>query len=131
MALLCFWKIPVSENFLHRRGISRFSVRKFPSHCGEFSLDEFVSLKSKMYALKDGDDSKNKLKGISKSQLKNIKFEEYKNCLDGKKDQEECENHILRSVNHEMYLQEMKKATLSSFDEKRCFIIETESKPWN
>ena len=39
-------------------------------------IDEFVCLRSKMYAFKCGDDSKNKLKGISKSQSKNIKFEE-------------------------------------------------------
>ena len=40
-------------------------------------IDEFVCLRSKMYAFKCGDDSKNKLKGISRSQSKHIKFEEY------------------------------------------------------
>ena len=44
---------------------------------------EFVCLRSKMYAFKCGDDSKNRLKGISKAQSKNIKFEQYKICLDG------------------------------------------------
>ena len=39
-------------------------------------IDEFVCLRSKMYAFKCGDDSKSKLKGISKSQSKKIKFEE-------------------------------------------------------
>ena len=39
-------------------------------------IDEFVCLRSMMYAFKCGYDSKNKLKGISKSQSKNIKFEE-------------------------------------------------------
>ena len=39
-------------------------------------IDKFVCLRSKMYAFKCGDDNKNKLKGISKSQWKNIKFEE-------------------------------------------------------
>ena len=39
-------------------------------------IDEFVCLRSKMYAFKCGSDNKNKLKGISKSQSKNIKFEE-------------------------------------------------------
>ena len=34
-----------------------------------------------MYAFKCGDHSKNKLKGISKSYSKHIKFEEYKKCL--------------------------------------------------
>ena len=36
-----------------------------------------------MYAFKCGGDGKSKLKGISKSQSKNFKFEEYKKCLDG------------------------------------------------
>ena len=36
-----------------------------------------------MYAFKCGDDSKKKVKGISKSQSKHIKFEEYKKCLFG------------------------------------------------
>ena len=41
-------------------------------------IHEFIGLTSKMYALKNGDDSKNKLKCISKSYSKNFKFEEYK-----------------------------------------------------
>ena len=75
--------------------------------------------------------NKKKSKGISKSQSKHIKFEEYKNCLDGKDYQKECDNYILPSVNHEMYLQEVKKSTLSIFGDKRCYINETESVPWN
>ena len=39
-------------------------------------IDEFICLRSKMYAFKCGNDSKNKLKAISKSQSKNIQFEE-------------------------------------------------------
>ena len=39
-------------------------------------IDEFVCLRSKMYAFKCGDDSKNKLKSISKSQSKILKFGE-------------------------------------------------------
>ena len=84
-----------------------------------------------MYAVKCGDDSKNKLKGISKSQPKHIKFEEFKKCLDGEEYQRECNNYIIRSINHEMQLQEVKKSKLSIFDDKRCYIINTECKPWN
>ena len=65
-------------------------------------IDEFICLRSICYAFKFGDDSKNKLKGISKSQSKNIKFEEHYNCLFGRKYQQECENYIIRSINHEM-----------------------------
>ena len=48
-------------------------------------IDEFICLRSKCYAFKCGDYSKNKLKGISKSQSKNIEFEEYYNCFFWKK----------------------------------------------
>ena len=61
-----------------------------------------------MYAFKGGDDSKNKLKCFSKNRSKNVKFEQYKNCLDGMEYQKECSNYILRSINHEMHLQEIK-----------------------
>ena len=89
--------------------------------------DEFICLRSKMYAFRCGDDSKNKLKGVSKSQSKNIKFEEYYNCLFVGKYQQECDNYIIRSINHEMYLQRVKKSTLSQFDDKRCYINNIES----
>ena len=94
-------------------------------------IDEFVALRSKCYAFKCGNDSMNKLKGISKSQSKNIKFEEYYNCLFGRDYQKECDNYILRSINHDMVLQKVKKSTRSIFDDKRCYINNIKSKPWN
>ena len=94
-------------------------------------IDKFFCLRTKIYAFKCGDDSKNKLKCISKSQSKHIKFKEYKKCLDGEEYQRECNNYIIRSINHEMHLQEVKKSTLSFFDDKRCYINNFESKPWN
>ena len=72
-----------------------------------------------------------KIKDISKSQSKHIKFEDYYNCLFGGEHQKECDNYIIRSLNHEMYLQKVEKSTLSLFDDKRCYINETESIPWN
>ena len=76
-------------------------------------IDEFIALRSKMYAFKCKDkiEDKNKLKGISKSQSKNIKFEEYKICLDGEELENECINCILKSINHDMYMQGIKKTT--------------------
>ena len=93
-------------------------------------IDKFVCLRSKMYAFKCGDDSKNKLQGVSKSQSKKIKIEEHKNCLDVKKYQKECIKYNLGSVNHEMHPRELKKSTLSIFDDKRCYINNIESEPW-
>ena len=86
--------------------------------------------RSEMYSFKCGDDSQNNLKGFSKSQSKHIKFEEFKSCLAGEEFQEECDNYIIRSINHEMLLQQIKKSTLSIIDDKRCYQNETESKPW-
>ena len=96
-------------------------------------IDEFVCLRSNAYSFKckDKDENKNKIKGISKSQSKHIKFEEFYNCLFGGEYQRECNNYIIRSINHEMVLQEIKKTTLSIFDDKRCYINNIESRPWN
>ena len=44
----------------------------------KFWIDEFIVLRNKFYAFRCGDDSGNKLKVISKSQSKIIKFEENK-----------------------------------------------------
>ena len=83
-------------------------------------IDEVVCLRSQMYSFKCGNDDKNKLKCISESQSKHIKFEEYYNCLFGGEYQKECDNYIIRSINHEMYLQHITKSTISIFDDKRC-----------
>ena len=61
-----------------------------------------------MSAFKCGGESKNILNGISKSQSKTIKFEEYYICLFGGKYQQERDNYIIRSINHEMYLHRVK-----------------------
>ena len=95
-------------------------------------IDEFIALRSKMYVFKceDREEDKSKLKGISKSQSKNIKFEEYKICLEGEELENECVNYILKSSNHDMYMQGIKKTALSIFDDKRCYINNIESIPW-
>ena len=96
-------------------------------------IDEFVCLRSKAYSFKckNNDENKNKSQGCSKSQSKHLKFEEYYNCLFDREYQKECNNYIIRSINHEMILQEVKKSTLSKFDDERCYINNIESKPWN
>ena len=116
-------------------------MRKFKKTIGKFEIethkniwiDEFVCLRSKVYSFKSKDniESKNKIKGISKSQSKHFEFQEYEKCLDGEEYQRECNNYILRSINCEMHLQEIKKSTVSIFDDKRCYINEAKSKPWN
>ena len=93
-------------NYLVRKKvISKFKLQTPKS----LWSDDFVCLRSELYSFKCGDDSKSKMKGVSKSQSKHIKFEEYKKCLDGEKHQEESDNYIIRSINLEMYLRKVKK----------------------
>ena len=61
------------------------------------------------------------MKGISKSDSKNIKFDEYKKCLNAEEYQKEHDNYVTRSVIHELYLQLVQKSTLSLFVDKRCY----------
>ena len=89
-----------------------------------------MRLKVYSFKCKDIIERKNKIKVISKSQSRPIKFEDFKKCLDGEEYQRECNAFILSSINHEMHLQEIKKSTLSLFDDKRCCTNETESIPW-
>ena len=64
--------------------IMNYSGTKTKKTIGKFKIetpkntwiDEFICLRRKMYAFKGGNDSKNKLKGTSKSQSKNNKIEE-------------------------------------------------------
>ena len=109
-------------------------IGKFKNECPKNTwIDEFFCLRSKAYLFrcKYKHENKNKIKRISKSQSKHIKFEENYNCLFGGEYQKECDNYIIRSLSHEMVLQKVKKSTLSIFDDKRCYINETESMPWN
>ena len=109
-------------------------VGKFKNECPRnIWIEELACLRSRAYSFKckNNDENKNKIKGISKSQSKHIKFEEFYNCLFGREYQKECDNYIIRSLSHEMVLQKLRKSTLSIFDDKRCYINETESIPWN
>ena len=80
-------------------------------------IDEFVCLRSKAYSFKcnDNNENKDKIEGISKSQSKHIEIEEYGKGLDREECQRECKNYILRSINHEMHLQEIKKINIIYF----------------
>ena len=94
------------------------------------SIVEFIALRSKAYSFRCNDKNTNFIKGISRSPSKNIKFEEFFRCLFGRQYQKECDNFLNRSLNHEMYLQEVKKSKVSSIDDKLHFESNMESKPW-
>ena len=70
----------------------------------KFWIDEFECLRSKNCSFRCNSENKNKTKGISNFYFKIIEIE-FKNCLDGEKSQEKCENYILKANDPEMYLQ--------------------------
>ena len=71
-----------------------------------------------------------KLKGISKAAVKNITYEEYEDCLlNGTRS--EHTNYSIRSVKHDIYLQQVNKNSLNSMDDKRCYHNAIESEPWS
>ena len=94
-------------------------------------IDEFVVLGNKAFSFKCFDLNTNSLKGISTFQSKNIEFDEYCNCLFGGEYQKKCDICSFPSVNHELYLQLVKKSTLPPFDDKQCYENNIKSKPWN
>ena len=71
------------------------------------------------------------MKGVFKSQWKHFKFEVYKKCPDANDYKLKCDNFIIRSMNHEMYLQRLFKSTLSPFDDKCCYEDKIEINHWN
>ena len=98
-------------NDKNRKVIGKFKIET-PKN---FWIDECICLRSKVYSFKCGDDIKIKLKRFSISQSKHIKFEDYKKCLNGEEYQRECKNYIVKSIDHETYLQQLKKLFIICF----------------
>ena len=93
-------------------------------------VDKFACLRSECYAYTtelDGND--NKLKGICVGYKKEISFDQYYKCLKNEAYDKHCEQFCIRSHDHEMYLQQKTKKSLSPSDDKRECINETKSRP--
>lgn len=96
-------------------------------------IREFVGLRSKMYSIRpdnideiDEDGKKigemKKAKGVKKYVLdKEIKFDDYKKCLEILKDIKR-EQTTFRSKLHKMYTIKQEKVALSPFDDKRHIV---------
>ena len=93
-------------------------------------IDEFVSLSCKAYSFKCIDKNTNNLKGKPKSQSKKNSFVEFYKCLFGGEYQKKCDKYIIRSLNHEMYLQQVKRIRTFLLDGKPCYEDTYKSKPW-
>lgn len=86
---------------------------------GQFLINEFVGLRSKMYAINVENDSDiKKAKGVLKHLVQSYTVDLYKNILFNKEEHYDVQTKI-RSYNHKVYTEKVKKLALSSGDNKR------------
>ena len=94
-------------------------------------IDEFVCLRSKCYAyMAQLDGYEKKFKRIVKGYKKKISFDQYYKCLMNQSYNKTSEQFCIRSHDHNMYLQQITKKSLSPFDDKRKYINNIQSIPW-
>ena len=91
---------------------------------GVKQIEEFVGLRSKLYAYKmaeDGSEEK-KCKGVKKTVIKKeITFDNYKECLFSGEKQWRGMN-VFRSRGHDIYTERVNKVSLSADDDKRIIM---------
>ena len=83
---------------------------------------EFVGLRSKMYSFTiAGGGRKNRAAGVKKAIAVGIRHQDYKETLRST-ERMSANQAYMRSKNHDMYIINMDKATLSPYDDKRYLL---------
>ena len=77
-----------------------------------FWTHDFICLRSKTFSFKCGNYTEKKLKSNSKSQPKRVHFEESYSGVFGVNYQKDCDNLIIKSVNHDTYFQKIREVAL-------------------
>ena len=104
-------------------GINKKVLGMFKDEAAGENIKEFVGLRAKLYSYKmeEGEENK-KCKGIKKAVVaKSIRHENYKTCLETGKEQLRRQT-IIRSYEHNLYLEEVNKIALSAADDKRYLL---------
>ena len=119
-----------SDHFLHDDSNKRVPGL-FKDECNVRPIKEFVGLRSKMYCLSvQGEEDVKVAKGVKKSVINNdLKFSNYMECLI----EEETMEHsfrCIRSNQHRVHTLDLKKKTLSGFDDKRFLLNMIDSVPY-
>ncbi|XP_072395547.1 uncharacterized protein [Diabrotica undecimpunctata] len=95
-------------------------------------MTHFIGLRSKMYTIKtlNQDQEIKKAKGIKKSALKELTYEDYYKSLFKKTIVEVSQNSIV-SKKHDVYTITQRKVALSPYDDKRMVnFLSTDTLPW-
>ena len=93
-------------------------IGKFKDEASGGIITEFIGLRSKMYYIKDNEQSFKTAKGIKKNIKNKIKHENYKDVLFNNKQIMHTIKSI-RSQNHQLGSYELNKISLSCFDDKK------------
>ena len=102
---------------------NRKKLGKFKDEVKGEIIEEFVGLRPKMYSFKImGGKQKKTSKGVKKKVVASIQHQSYKDCLLNSTIMYSTMNQI-RSYNHSVYSIEMRKISLSPFDDKR-YVLE-------
>ena len=104
-------------------GINKKVLGMFKDEVAGKNIKEFVGLRAKLYSFKTEEGKENKkCKGIKKAVVaKSIRHENYKTCLQTGKEQLRRQT-IIRSYEHNLYLEEVNKIALSAADDKRYLL---------
>ena len=122
------------SNFPENHPLHDDSNKRVPSlfkdECNVRPIKEFVGLRSKMYSLSiEGGDVK-VAKGVKKSVINNdLKFSNYMECLVEEGTMEHS-FRCIRSNQHCVHTLDLKKKTLSGFDDKRFLLNMIDSVPY-
>ena len=101
--------------------VNKEVLGKFKDELNGKIMEEFVGLRSKMYAHKVFEDEKEtkKIKGIKKIVVqRRITFDDFKTCLLNKNPVYRKQN-MFRTKMHDIYMVEQNKKALSAYDNKR------------
>ena len=104
-------------------GVNKKVLGMFKDEVAGKNIKEFVGLRAKLYSFKTEEGKENKkCKGIKKAVVaKSIRHENYKKCLQTGKEQLRTQT-IIRSYEHDIYLEEINKIALSAADDKRYLL---------
>ena len=117
------------QHFLYSESRNR-EIGKLKDIHAHGHVTEFVALKSKMYAVKvepwydnndDDDDETIKAKGVHRSVVRHMTFEDYKTCLF----ENTMQRHIykqFRSLKHNLFTIQAEKRGICAYDDKRWIL---------
>ena len=104
-------------------GLNSKVLGMFKDEAGGKQIFEFVGLRAKLYSYKmlDGSEDKKCQKVTKNVTKRNSQFDDYRECLFSRKEQDRKMN-VIRSHCHEIYTEEINKIVLSSDDDKRVIM---------